>query len=267
MLGTQQAVNQYQVRDDAADERERLILEHLPQVRLIARRIHERLPESVNLEDLISTGTLGLIAAIDRFDPGHNVKLKTYAEYKIRGAILDSLRGLDWAPRQQRKRSKQIEAAIAVAEQKLHRMPAEEEIAAELNVTIEEYHGWLVDISGVNLGSLENASDDDSSLNLLKFVSDSEANWPSLIVERLELQRLLAEAFERVPHIERIVLSLYYHEEFTLREIANVVKLHESRISQLKSQAILRLRDYMQKRWPMRNECPKSRRDLWDGIR
>src|ERR1700756_2670417 len=123
----------------ASDERERLILEHLPQVRLIARRIHERLPESVNLDDLISTGTIGLIAAIDRFDPTHNVKLKTYAEYTIRGAILDSLRGLDWAPRQQRKRTKQIEAAIAQAEQKLHRQPTEEEIAKQLGVSIEEY--------------------------------------------------------------------------------------------------------------------------------
>jgi len=252
MLGTQQALNKYKVQDTAAEEREHLILEHLPQVRLIARRIHERLPESVSLEDLISTGTIGLIAAIDRFDPAHNVKLKTYAEYKIRGAILDSLRGLDWAPRQQRKRSKQIEAAIAAAEQKLHRMPSEEEIAAELNVSIDEYHDWLVDIRGVNLGSLEHASSDDNTRDLLKFVADSEEDWPSLIVERLELQKLLTEAIERMPHTERIVLSLYYHEELTLREIAKVVKLHESRISQLKSQAILRLRAYMQKRWPMR---------------
>jgi RNA polymerase sigma factor (sigma-70 family) len=97
-----------------AEERERLILEHLPQVRLIARRIHDRLPESVSLDDLISTGIVGLIGAIDRFDASHNVKLKTYAEYKIRGAILDSLRGLDWAPRQQRKRAKMIEAAILI---------------------------------------------------------------------------------------------------------------------------------------------------------
>src|SRR5947209_4898363 len=111
----------YQVGEDTAQERERLILEHLPQVRLIARRIHERLPESVSLDDLVSTGTLGLIAAIDRFDPTHNVKLKTYAEYKIRGAILDSLRGLDWAPRQQRKRAKLIESAISAIEQRLHR--------------------------------------------------------------------------------------------------------------------------------------------------
>src|SRR6266536_1888694 len=123
----------YSVSDAmTSDERERLILEHLPQVRLIARRIQERLPECINLDDLISTGVIGLISAIDNFDPKHNVKLKTYAEYKIRGAILDSLRGLDWAPRQKRRKAKQIEAAIATAEQQLQRMPTEEEIAAVL---------------------------------------------------------------------------------------------------------------------------------------
>ena len=151
------AANPYQAQPSAAlssEDRERLILEHLPQVRLIARRIHERLPESVNLDDLISTGVVGLISAIDRFDASHNVKLKTYAEYKIRGAILDSLRGLDWAPRQQRKRSKQIEAAIAAVEQRLHRVPTEEEIAAQLGLTIEAYHEWLVEVHGLNLGSL-----------------------------------------------------------------------------------------------------------------
>src|ERR1700692_836749 len=110
------AVKKYRIVDHGAEERECLILEHLPQVRLIARRIHERLPESVNLDDLVSTGTFGLNAAIDRFTPRPNVKLKTYAEYKIRGAILDSLRGLGWAPRQQRKRSKMIEAAISASE-------------------------------------------------------------------------------------------------------------------------------------------------------
>src|SRR5690242_10946267 len=115
-------------------ERESLILEHLPQVRLIARRIQERLPESVSLEDLVSTGVIGLISAIDNFDPSHNVKLKTYAEYKIRGAILDSLRGLDWAPRQKRRQAKKIEAAIASVEQRVHRAPSEEELAAELGI-------------------------------------------------------------------------------------------------------------------------------------
>jgi RNA polymerase sigma factor FliA len=245
------AVRRYQNQHSAAEDRERLILEHLPQVRLIARRIHERLPESVNLDDLISTGTLGLIAAIDRFDPSHNVKLKTYAEYKIRGAILDSLRGLDWAPRQQRKRSKQIEAAIAHAEQRLHRAPSEEEVAKELGVSIEEYHEWLVDIRGVNIGSLETVSPEGDGRSLLKYISDDEENWPSRLLERSELQSLLADAIEKMPAAERTVISLYYHEELTLREISKIVNLHESRISQLKSQAILRLRAYIQKRWPI----------------
>ena len=233
-------------------ERERRILEHLPQVRLIARRIHERLPESVSIDDLISTGIVGLISAIDRFDPIHQVKLKTYAEYKIRGAILDSLRGLDWAPRQQRKRAKQIEAAISVAEQKLKRAPNEDEIAAQLGLSMAEYHEWLVDIRGVNLGSLEASSGDDDGRDLLKYISDKEENWPSHLLERAELERLLAEAIDRMPPIEKTVLSLYYQEELTLREIAKIVGLHESRISQLKSQALLRLRTYLEKCWPMK---------------
>src|ERR1700679_1611981 len=145
----------------SAEEREQLILEHLPQVRLIARRIHDRLPETGSPDDLVSTGIVGLISAIDRFDSSHNVNLKTYAEYKIRGAILDSLRGLDWAPRQQRKRSKQIEAAIAAAEQRLHRTPSEEEIASELKLLVEEYHEWLIEVRGLNLGSLESATPED----------------------------------------------------------------------------------------------------------
>ncbi len=245
----------YQAGEMAAEEREQLILEHLPQVRLIARRIHERLPESVSLDDLISTGIIGLIKAIDRFDPTQNVKLKTYAEYKIRGAILDSLRSLDWAPRQHRKRAKQIEAAISKAEQRLHRSPTEEDIANELGQTIEQYHEWLVDVRGLNLGSLENASPDEDGRDLLNYISDDEESWPSRVVERSELQGLLAEAITKMPDIEKTVLSLYYYEELTLREISKVVRLHESRISQLKSQAVLRLRAYMEKRWP----CPRGK--------
>src|SRR5438270_11855553 len=139
------------------EERDRLIVEHLPQVRLLARRIHDRLPASVSLDDLISTGVIGLIAAIDRYDPRHDVKLKTYAEYKIRGAILDSLRGLDWAPRQQRRRARLIENAIAELEQSYQRMPTEEEIAAHLRLSVEDYQGWLSEARGLTLGSLENA--------------------------------------------------------------------------------------------------------------
>jgi len=231
------------------DERERLILEHLPQVRLIARRIQERLPDNISLEDLVSTGVIGLISAIDNFDARHNVKLKTYAEYKIRGAILDSLRGLDWAPRQKRRQSKQIEAAIAVAEQRLQRVPTEEEIAGQLKISIEEYHEWLVEIRGLNIASLEYAGD--QGKDLLHYIPDTGEGLPSTLLERSELQRLLAEKINEIPEVERTVLSLYYTEELTLREIAQVVNLHESRISQLKSQAILRLRSQLAEQWPV----------------
>lgn len=231
--------------------REELILDHLPQVKLIARRIHERLPVSVSLEDLVSVGVVGLIAAIDRYDPKHDVKLKTYAEYKIRGAILDNLRGLDWAPRQQRKRAKSIENAIAALEQELQRMPTEEEIAARLEISVTEYHDWLSESRGLTLGSLENAGSEEDGCSLLRYLADSNEHWPSQILERAELERLLAEAINRMSELEKAVLGMYYYEEMTLRDIAKVLGLHESRISQLKSQAILRLRSYMQKRWPV----------------
>jgi RNA polymerase sigma factor for flagellar operon FliA len=244
-------VHAYAVSDMTSDDqREQLILQHLPQVRLIARRIQERLPENISLDDLVSTGVIGLIAAIDNFDPSHNVKLKTYAEYKIRGAILDSLRGMDWAPRQKRRQSKQIEAAISAAEQRLQRAPAEDEIAEQLQISLEEYHEWLVEIRGLNVASLECTSGDQGK-DLLNYLSDGDANLPSTLLERSELERLLAQGIDGIPAMERTVLGLYYHEELTLREIAQVVKLHESRISQLKSQAILRLRSHLSAQWPV----------------
>ena len=232
------------------EERERLILEHLPQVRLIARRIQERQPKNISLEDLVSTGVIGLISAIDHFDASQNVKLKTYAEYKIRGAILDSLRGLDWAPRQKRRKTKQIEAAIAAAEQLAQHAPSEEEIAHQLGIPLAEYHEWLVETRGLNVGSLEYAGNEDGR-DLLHFIPDAAEKLPSTLLERSELERLVAEGIDQIPEIEQTILSLYYHEELTLREIAQVVKLHESRISQLKSQAILRLRTRLAAQWPV----------------
>jgi RNA polymerase sigma factor for flagellar operon FliA len=235
--------------ETSAEERERLILEHLPQVRLIARRIHERLPENVSLDDLISAGVVGLIAAIDHFDPKHNVKLKTYAEYKIRGAILDSLRGLDWAPRRKRKMARQVEAAIQSAGQRLSREPNEEEIAGELALDLAQYHQWLADLQGLDIGTLERAGED--GRDVLDYVADDEEQLPSRLLERAELERVLAEAIAQMPAMDRTVIGLYYLEELTLREIAQVVHLHQSRISQLKSQAILRLRAYLAHRWPV----------------
>jgi RNA polymerase sigma factor FliA len=238
----------YHTEESTSAERERLILEHLPQVRLIARRIHERLPDNVSLDDLISAGVIGLIAAVDHFDPSQNVQLKTYAEHKIRGAILDSLREMDWAPKNKRRRAKQIEATIAALEQRLGRAPAEEEIASELKVSLEEYQQWLYEVRGLTIGSLEFASDEQEG-DLLNYIPDPTDNLPSTTLERSELERLLADAIEQMPKMERTVLSLYYHEEATLREIAEITQMHLSRIAQLKTQGILRLRTYMERRW------------------
>lgn len=239
-------------------EREKLILEHLPQVRQLARRIHERLPISVSLEDLVSTGTVGLISAIDHFDATQNVKLKTYAEYRIRGAMLDSLRRLDRIPRQQRRRSRQIETAIESAEKRFHCSPTEEQIAAELNISVDEYRVWAVETSQVNLCSLEQAQFDDSERGLLHCISDKQENWPSHLFETTELEALLDNAVSKIPEIERTVLHLYYKEDMTLREIGRIVNFHESRISQLKLQALGRLRTYMETRWPMEKAARSS---------
>lgn len=248
-LGPKTHKNHPVTPETTTEARERLILEHLPQVRLIARRIHERLPDTVSLEDVISMGVIGLIAAVDHFEASHNVKLKTYAEYKIRGAILDSLRGLDWAPRQKRKMAKQIQSAIAAAGQRLHREPNEEEIAGQLQLSLPDYHRWLTEVQGLGLGHLEYAAHQDGR-DVLEYLSDSEDLLPSRLLERSELEKLLAEAIEQMPPMDRAVINLYYQDELTLRQIAQVVHLHQSRISQLKAQAISRLRIYVEQRWP-----------------
>lgn len=243
------------VDEDFAARREALVLEHLPQVRLIAKRIHDRLPSHVSLDDLMSSGVLGLLNAIDNFDPELNVQLNTYAEHRIRGAIMDGLREMDWAPPETRKRSKLIEAAIRKTEQKVGRAPSEEEIAECLNITLAEYQKWLTQVQWIDLERLEAAPGDDSA-SLLQVISDDPETWPSHIVERSELERILTLAIQRMPKTERTVLSLYYYEELNLREIAEVTGMHLSRIGQLRVQAILRLRSHLQRVWsssPRRN--------------
>lgn len=232
-------------------ERDRLIIEHLPQVKLIASRIHDKVPNSVCLDDLVSAGVLGLIDAVDHFDRSMNVKLKTYAEHKIRGAILDSLRSLDWAPRNKRRKAKQIEQAILAAERQLQRAPTEDEVAALLEISVSEYHRWLVETRGVNLAPIEQAGRGDGEpTDVLRFVSDDEDHWPSNLFERSELSRLVTAAIEHLPDIERTIVTLYYQQELTLRQISNVVHLHETRVSQLKSQAVHRMRASLRAKWP-----------------
>jgi RNA polymerase sigma factor for flagellar operon FliA len=236
------------------ESREQLILEHLPQVRLIAKRIHQSLPSNVNLEDLISAGTVGLITAIDRFDPEQGVKLKTYAEYKIRGAILDSLRTADWAPRLQRKHSRLIESAIASLEKRLHRRPSEDEVAVELGISMDEYREWAAEVHGLTVGSLDSTTSEEDGRDLLQTIAAGDQWLPSEILETSELRRLVVRALERMPQPERKVLTLYFGQEMTLRDISRIMELHESRISQLKSQGIGRLRTFLTSRWPERGQ-------------
>ena len=262
---------------DPVHRRERLVLEHLPQVRIIAGRIHDRLPSHIALEDLVSTGIIGLMNAIDNFNPSFNVQLRTYAEHRIHGAIMDSLRDMDWAPRETRKRSKLIERAIHRLKQKIGREPREEEIAAELEISVADYQKWLTDAQSVEIHRLEATSSDGQSFDLLDVISDDENLWPSKIVERAELEKVLARAIERMPKQERVVLSLYYYEELSLKEIAQIMGMHLSRIGQLRVQGILRLRNHMERVWSagrgathwakkqtvlhfQSNACPRGRR-------
>jgi len=240
----------YPVELVSAEERERLIIEHLPQVRLIARKIHERLPDTIALEDLLSSGVIGLINAIDNFDPSQNVKLRTYAEFRIRGAILDSLRDSDWAPRMKRKLAREMQAAVARAEQKLRRTPEEAEIAAELGISLDEYRARLNEIAGLDIGELEFLRDERETPVLLKYIATPDEDSPAMQLERSELEKLIATCLDAIPKVERTVLGLYFHEELTLKEIGEIMGMHFSRVSQIKSQAILRLRAAIGRRWP-----------------
>lgn len=219
-------------------------------MRLIARRLHERLPHTVQFDDLVSAGVVGLIQAIDNFDPSQNVQLKTYAEFRIRGAMLDTLRDADWVPRMKRRLAQQMESAVERAERRLGRTPEEEEIAAELKISLEVYRQQLTEMAAANIGDLEFLRDDSGLPATYRYVADPEENSPVVQLEKAELERLISSAIDRIPKVERTVLSLYFFEELTLREIGEVMGMHLTRVSQIKSQAILRLRAYIGARWP-----------------
>jgi RNA polymerase sigma factor FliA len=233
--------------------REELIMEHLPQVRWIATRIYERLSDNTCLEDLISIGVIGLINAIDNFDPTLNVKLKTYAEYRIRGAILDSIRGLDGIAPHKRKKLKQVQSAMDALEQRLQRAPVEEEIAAELGIGHKEYQEWLLELRGITIGSLDAPQKEGDARTLMHYVASPEDNSPARLLERAELEKLIQEGLSKMPRIEGLVLDLYYRQGQNIREIAPILDLHITRISQIKAQAVLRLRNYIERRWPVSN--------------
>ncbi len=226
-------------------EREALILEHTSLIRYVAGRIAMRLPAHVSLDDLLSAGVLGLIDAVDKFDPGQNVKFKTYAEFRIRGAILDELRSMDWVPRSVRRKSSKLEDVYNRLQNQLGRAASDEEVAEALGVELEELYSLLEEVKGVNLLSLDDADSPLSALDaeqVLQAMARDDGEDPLAQLGLLELRRQVALAIEGLPEKEKLVVSLYYYDELTMREIGEVLGYTESRISQMHTKAILRLR-------------------------
>ena len=228
-------------------ERDNLINETLPLIKHIAHRVATRLPANIEMRDLINAGVIGLLDAIEKFEPERNVKFKTYAEVRIRGAILDSLRNLDWAPRSLRKKSKDLEKIYADLSQKLGRPATDEEVSEAMGEAIEDFHALVDQLHGLTIGSFENLSDSEDSENYINYYPDDGCNDPYAKFESNELTSMLAQAIEELPEKERLVLSLYYYEEFTMKEIGALLGVNESRVSQLHTKATLRLRGRLSK--------------------
>jgi len=223
-------------------DRDLLLLEHLPAVRYIARRIHERLPQHVELDDLVSAGIVGLIDAFGKFDHAKKVQFKSYAQFRIRGAILDSLRMLDWSPRELRRKGRAVEEAIRTVQQRMGRAPAEQEIASEMDMTLQEYHQLLGDLKGLEIGSLNLERTEDSGDEELAYIPGSPEEDPLFRCLEGEMKQHLVDAIDGLPEKERLVLTLYYYEELTMKEIGLTLGVVESRVSQIHSSAVLRLR-------------------------
>jgi RNA polymerase sigma factor FliA len=225
--------------------RDRLILTYAPLVKYVAGRLGSGLPAHVDEGDLVSYGLLGLISAIDRYDPGRDVKFETYAMVRIKGAIIDELRAMDWVPRSVRARARDIERAIGVLERKLRRAPTDAEIAAELDVTEDELQDSLAQISRSSIAALDELwaiSGDGEEVSLIDTLEDSQSPDPQHALSEAEFREALADAIGRLPEREQLVIRLYYYEELTLREIGEVLGVTESRVSQLHTTVMLRLR-------------------------
>jgi RNA polymerase sigma factor for flagellar operon FliA len=226
--------------------RDRLILTYAPLVKFVAGRLGSGLPAHVDENDLASYGLLGLIGAIERYEPDRDVKFETYAISRIKGSIIDELRAMDWVPRSVRTRAREIERAIFALEAELHRAPSDEEIAARLGLTADELEDSLTDISRSSIAALDElwtiSSASGDQIALIDTIEDLEGAQPQAALDRTELREALAEAIAALPEREKVVVTLYYYEELTLREIGEVLGVTESRVSQLHTKAILRLR-------------------------
>jgi RNA polymerase sigma factor FliA len=223
-------------------EQERVLLEHLPIVRFLARRIHERLPQHVDIEDMVSAGVVGLMDAFAKFDPAKKVQFRSYAQFRIRGAILDSLRTLDWSPRELRRKGRAVEEAIRALTARLGHAPNEAEVASEMGLGLEEYQQLLGDLKGLEIGTLHMERNEDSGEEELAYVPGRPDEDPLFRCLRGELEDRLADGIAHLPDRERLVMTLYYYEEMTMREIGLALGVVESRVSQVHASAVVHLR-------------------------
>ncbi|HEX3255947.1 MAG TPA: RNA polymerase sigma factor WhiG [Gaiellaceae bacterium] len=227
--------------------RDRLILTYAPLVKYVAGRLGSGLPAHVDENDLVSYGLLGLIGAIERFDPARDIKFETYAIARIKGSIIDELRAMDWVPRSVRSRARDIERAIGELERKLHRAPTDEEIAEKLGVSTDDLNESLTEIGRSSIAALDelwtiSSGGGGDQVALIDTIEDTQGPEPQSELAQTELKEALGEAIARLPEREKLVVTLYYYEELTLREIGEVLGVTESRVSQLHTKAILRLK-------------------------
>jgi RNA polymerase sigma factor FliA len=224
-------------------QRDKLVMENLPQVHYIARRIHDRLPPHVPLEDLVHAGILGLMDAVQKYDAKKNVELRHYAKFRIRGAILDSLREGDWGPRALRRQARNVEQAFRNCKARLGREPNESEVAAEMQLSLSNYQQLLGELRGLDLGSLQAESGDGSiGEERWRYREEAVEDNSYQVCLRSEMLDLLERAIGELPERERRVLALYHFEELTMKEVGSVIGIGESRVSQVHTGALLRLR-------------------------
>ncbi len=226
-------------------KRNELILKYAPLIKYVAGRLAMRLPPNVDVNDLISAGVMGLIDALNRYDPKRNIQFKTFAEFRIRGAMLDELRSLDWVPRSVRKKATLLEKTYAELEQKLGRPAEDDEVAEALGVSLDEFYRMLEETKGISFVDIETIRRKIPDLNeddIFDLIVDPNQKDPFEDTKLRELRDILAQAITELPEKEKLVVSLYYYEGLTMREIGEILGYTESRISQLHSKAIARLR-------------------------
>ncbi len=239
-LPVEHLFKEYRKVDDR--DKEELILKFAPLIKLIVNRIAMRLPPHVDTEDLVNAGVIGLIDAIEKYDPMRGTSFKTYAEFRIRGAILDELRILDWFPRSIRQKVNRLESAFAELERQLGRAATDEEVAEALHIDLDGFYEILAQASAVSLVSLYDVGREEGEERSLLDCIANEEDDPAAALESQEVYEAIGRAIERLPEKEKTVISLYYYDELTMKEIGRVLNLTESRVSQIHTKAILRLR-------------------------